>query len=124
MAKFEGIQEGPLTIGREDRDGELVLVFEGKSILRDPTELLQPLLFDSLSEASESSLTLVLDFRKLTYMNSSTFTPVVKTLEKARVGTGSVRVLFNSEERWQSVSFAALSIFATRDGRISVSGDV
>ena len=123
MAKFESVQEGPLTIRREDRDGELVLLFEGKSMLRDPSELLQPLLFDSLTEAESGGVSLILDFRSLTYMNSSTFTPVVKTLEKARVGGGSVKVLYNQAERWQSVSFAALSIFATKDGRIAVTGE-
>lgn len=122
MDRFEGISEGPLTITRSEPDGQLVFEFSGKSILRDPTELLQPILFQILAEAEESRQRLVLDFRNLTYMNSSTFTPLVKTLEKARLGDSMVTVWYSSIQKWQAVSFTALTIFDTGDGRVVVEG--
>jgi hypothetical protein len=122
MEKFNGITEGPLSISRNDDEETLVLSFTGKSILRDPTELLQPNLFLVLDEVEETGKTLVLDFTELSYMNSSTFTPLVKTLEKARRGTCRVRVLYDESQKWQSVSFAALTIFNTTDGRVQVEG--
>ena len=122
MERFEGIEEGPLTISRSDFDGGVKLIFQGKSILRDPAELLQPVLFQMLEDGDRDGTRLVLDFRGLTYMNSSTFTPLVKVLEKARLGESKVTVLYDSEQKWQSVSFTALVIFDTGDGRVSVRG--
>jgi hypothetical protein len=122
MDRFEGIQEGPLTVKRSGSDANVGLVFEGKSILRDPTEILQPILFQVLDESDDADKRLELDFRELSYMNSSTFTPIIKTLEKARLGDSKVTVIYSSDQKWQAVSFAALTIFDTGDGRISIEG--
>ena len=123
MSKFEGMTDGPLTIERTDESGDLCLRFIGKSILRDPSELLQPILLQVLEEAGTNSQRLILDFRGLTYMNSSTFTPLVKTLEKARLGTATLTVIYNETAKWQTVSFTALTIFNTSDGRMTVVGN-
>lgn len=122
MSRFDGIQEGPLTIRREEVTKDLVLVFEGKSILRDPAEFLQPILIQVLDEADAEGKRLILDFSSLTYMNSSTYTPLVKTLERARLGNSQITVLYDADQKWQSVSFVALTIFATGDGRVAVVG--
>lgn len=122
MSQFEGVQDGPLTIRREEITDDLILIFEGKSILRDPAEFLQPILIQVLEEADGEGKRLVLDFSGLTYMNSSTYTPLVKTLEKARLGQSRITVLYDAAQKWQSVSFVALTIFATGDGRVSVVG--
>ncbi len=122
MDRFEGIQDGPLNVQRSEDDQGLILAFTGKSILRDPTEVLQPILLRVLEEADRADSRLVLDFRELTYMNSSTFTPLIKTLERARLGGSRVTVLFSPDKKWQSVSFTALTIFDTPDGRIRVEG--
>jgi len=122
MEKFEGIQEGPLNLTRGERDGDIVIEFTGKSILRDPSEFLQPILFQVLEEAGEGGRRLVLDFRGLTYMNSSTFTPLIKLLERARTGDSKITVIFGSDQKWQAVSFAALTIFTTSDGRVAIEG--
>ena len=122
MNKFEGVQEGPLTIRREQASEDLTLVFEGKSILRDPTEFLQPILLQVVEEIDAEGKRLVLDFSDLAYMNSSTFTPLVKTLERARLGRSRITVLYDADQKWQSVSFSALKIFTTDDGRVAVVG--
>ena len=122
MSKFEGVQEGPLTIRREETSEDLTLVFEGKSILRDPTEFLQPVLLQVVEEIDAEGKRLVLDFSDLAYMNSSTFTPLVKTLERARLGRSRITVLYDTDQKWQSVSFSALEIFTTDDGRVAVVG--
>ena len=122
MNKFGGVQEGPLTIRREETSGDLTLVFEGKSILRDPTEFLQPILLQVVEEIDAEGKRLVLDFSDLAYMNSSTFTPLVKTLERARLGRSRMTVLYDADQKWQSVSFSALKIFTTDDARVAVVG--
>jgi hypothetical protein len=81
-----------------------------------------PILLRGIEEANSSGKRLLLDFRDVAYMNSSTFTPIIKVLEKARVGDAQVTVLYAKGLKWQEVSFTALTIFQTRDGRIEVRG--
>lgn len=105
-------------------DGDqLSLVFSGKSILDDPVEFVLPVLSEAMNEADESDRRLVLDFRDVTYMNSSTYAPLVRILHKARLSSSRISVVYAGTVRWQEVSFSALSIFQTRDGRIEVTGD-
>jgi len=102
-------------------DGGLVSIrFFGKSMLRDPNDFLMPILLRTLSEANTEKKRLLLDFRSLAYMNSSTLTPVIKVLEQARVGEGMVTVLYRKALKWQDISFSALMIFRTPDGRIEI----
>lgn len=103
-------------------DTAVTIHFSGKSILREPAEFVMPILLEALSEAMGRGKRLVLDFCDLAYMNSSTLTPVIKILERARLGDGQVTALYRKSLRWQAVSFSALSIFQTPDGRIQVSG--
>lgn len=108
----------------KNTDGEnLALVFSGKSILDDPVEFVLPVLSDALNEADEAGRRLVLDFREVTYMNSSTYAPLVRILHKARLSSSRISVVYAGTIRWQEVSFSALNIFQTRDGRIEVTGE-
>jgi hypothetical protein len=49
-------------------------------------------------------------------------TPVIKVLEQARVGDGMVTVMYSKTLKWQDISFSALVIFQTPDGRIEIQG--
>lgn len=111
-----------LTIRREDSPDEVRLVFSGKSILRDPSDFVLPILLESLEASLNQDKRLLMDFRDLSYMNSSTFTPVIKLLERARLGKGRVTALYKKGLKWQEVSFSALTIFRTNDGRIEITG--
>lgn len=122
MEKTTVFDEGPLKIERSNDESGLKLLFSGKSILRDPTKALQPVLLEMLEEASTSQKRLVLDFTGLKYMNSSSFTPIIRALEKSKLEGNEVSVIFSTEKRWQTVSFEALLIFETHDGRIKIEG--
>jgi len=102
--------------------GAIVVRFHGKSMLRDPNDFLMPILLRVLGEANTERKRLQLDFRSLAYMNSSTMTPVIKVLEQARVGDGMVTVMYRKALKWQDISFSALVIFQTPDGRIEIQG--
>ncbi len=105
------------------RESDAIAVrFHGKSMLRDPNEFLMPILLRSLGEANTGRKRLLLDFRSLAYMNSSTLTPVIKVLEQARLGDGMVTVVYRKELKWQDISFSALVIFQTPDRRIEIKG--
>lgn len=121
--KEEVFHNGALKIEKRQSDSNLTLVLSGKSILRDANETLLPVFTKSLDEATTSSRRLVLDFRPVTYMNSSSFAPVIKILEKARLGTTALSVIYSSHQKWQEVSFTAMTIFRTPDGRITISGE-
>lgn len=122
MAQHERLKNGPLTVYESEDEGSISYYFRGKSIVRSPTDSLQPFLFEVLDEADRGGRRLVLDFRPLTYMNSSSFTPIIKALERARLRESKVTVLYDPAKKWQAVSFVALLIFETPDGRISVAG--
>lgn len=121
-AREELLNEGALKIEKQRSEAELVLMLSGKSIIRDATGTLLPVFVTALEEAEAEGVRLVLDFRTVTYMNSSSFAPVIKILEKARIGMMPVTVMYSREQKWQEVSFAAMTIFKTPDGRVAITG--
>ena len=55
-------------------------------------------------------------------MNSSTITPLIKILERAKRGTSHVTVLYDKSLHWQDLTFSALEIFKTDDKRVDIKG--
>lgn len=113
---------GSLTVEVTESPEAVTIIWLGKSISRKPSTFLTPILTDALSTATQAEKTVVIDFRKLQYMNSSSITPVIKILERAKRGTVPVRILYDQSQRWQDLSFSALEIFETRDNRIEIRG--
>ena len=111
-----------LTIEVTEDDANVSLVWKGRSIVRKPNDFVMPIMLDALSVANESGKRLVLDFQELEYMNSSTLTPIIKILERARRGETQLTVIYKESLRWQDLSFAALRIFETQDTRVEIKG--
>ena len=105
----------------EDKDS-LIAKWTGKSTDREPGKFITPILMDAIKEGSDKSLRVVMDFRELSYMNSSTITPLIKILERAKRGNTQISVLYNKALHWQSLSFSALEIFMTQDQRVEIIG--
>ncbi len=122
MAKVQTYTNSQLTIDVSEEDQTITVHFLGKSILRDPNDFVMPILLRTLGDAIAARKRIVLDFRDLSYMNSSTLTPVIKILERARVGEGQITVSYRKTLKWQDISFSALVIFQTPDGRIVIKG--
>lgn len=101
---------------------ELRLLWRGKSTEREPGPFLVPVLAEAFESARSAGVPLVLDFTGLDYMNSSTFTPVVKALDDSRRLSVPVVLEYSLSRRWQALSFSALRTFETLDGRIKVNG--
>jgi hypothetical protein len=55
-------------------------------------------------------------------MNSSTITPIIKVLERAKRGTTPISLLYQRAVKWQDLSFSALGIFETKDRRVTIEG--
>jgi hypothetical protein len=115
----ERFAERELTIEVAEGD-DLRLVWRGKSNDREPERFLAPIFSAVLGRAREGGKQVVLDFSALEYMNSSTFTPLVKMIGEAKRTGVTVTLEYDGSRKWQSVSFAALKVFETRDGHFSV----
>jgi len=103
-------------------DGETRVVWSGRSTAREPMVFIGPIITEALTESAAAGSKLVLDFRALAYMNSSTITPLIRLLRQASKGRERVLVLYQSAARWQEISFSALTVFETKDGRIEIRG--
>jgi hypothetical protein len=122
MESVQSYTKDQLKIDVEKGEEAFSVQFHGKSMLRDPNEFVMPILLKTLAEAMEQKKRVVMDFSELTYMNSSTLTPVIKVLERARVGTGEITIAYRKRLKWQDISFSALTIFQTPDRRIAIEG--
>ena len=111
-----------LRIQVSDENDSITVTWFGKSIMRNPGGFITPILVDVMSRGSDDEKRIILDFRKLEYMNSSSITPVIKILERARRGINQVTVLYEKSLRWQYLSFSALEIFETGDRRVEIKG--
>jgi len=98
------------------------IVWSGRSTARDPVSFIGPLLTEALLRTPEGEKEIVLDFRALEYMNSSTITPLIRLLHEAKKSRHRVVVLYSKAAKWQELSFSALTIFETEDKRIEIRG--
>ena len=114
--------DGTLTLVLEENPGELRLKWQGMSMAREPSRFLMPILSRALDLGAQQSKPLVIDFKALEYLNSSTLSPVIRALEQARRGQNRVKVQYDKGVKWQALSFTGLDIFKTPDARIDVEG--
>jgi hypothetical protein len=115
-------EEGELALEVEEAAAEVRVVWRGKSADREPGRFLVPVLDEVLARARAAGAKLVLDFSALEYMNSSTFTPVVKALDSARKAGVRIALEYSLARKWQALSFSALRTFETSHGSVTVSG--
>ncbi|MBI1949430.1 MAG: hypothetical protein HYS27_27335 [Deltaproteobacteria bacterium] len=116
----EQFEDGSLKLTLDDNGGILTLVWQGRSVAREPGLFLLPILTRLIERGEKDKKRIVLDFRKLEYLNSSTVTPIIRVLEQAKRGTAMVSVIYDAELKWQALSFSALYLFQSLDGRVTV----
>lgn len=122
-AKERIMDSGDLKIGISEDESLISISWSGRSTERDPGKFLNPVLGEAFKTADTEGKSVLLDFKNLEYMNSSTVTPVVKILSDAGKGIKSILIKYNNKFRWQQVSFSALQVFAAKDTRISIVGE-
>ena len=111
-----------LKIELEEKKDAIKISWSGKSIDREPGKFITPILVNAIRRSSGLNKKIVLDFRELAYMNSSSITPVIKILERAKRGRTQIRVVYKKSLKWQDLSFSALEIFRTKDRRVEIKG--
>lgn len=119
MVARESLSDEGLTVELSESEREVRLELRGKSAARQPEAFLVPVLQRAMERGGQGARQVVMDFGAMEYMNSSSFTPLVKLLEQASRGGQRVRLEYSQARRWQVLSFTALRAFETRDGRIS-----
>jgi len=111
-----------LSISVTEDEEAINAAWSGKSIAREPGKFITPLLMRLTKRCSDTDKRLMLDFRRIEFMNSSTITPVIKVLERAKRGSSRLTVIYESESKWQELIFSALTIFSTDDGQVLLKG--
>jgi len=114
--------QGELSLEAHEGPGELRLIWRGRSADREPGKFLLPVLGEAIETCRRRAVRLCLDFSALEYMNSSTFTPIVKTIDEARRAGVGIALEYSQAKKWQALSFSALRTFETPDGQIAVLG--
>ena len=113
---MESLTAGDLSIElEEERSLSLVCNWKGKSNERHPGEVLNPW-FDRLLEAAVGAkLPLVMHFEKLEHFNSSTISTLIRLIQGARGKGVALTISYDSNVRWQRLSFDALRVFDKND---------
>jgi len=122
MGKAEVFTSNLLAIEVVENGTSFKVKWSGISIEREPARFITPILVDVVGKGSDRNKKIIVDFRKLTYMNSSTITPVIKILERAKRGKNQIKVVYQKSLKWQDLIFSALEIFQTKDKRIEIKG--
>ena len=122
MKKIELFEDGLLQIELIENTNSITLVWTGKSTHRKPSEFISPVLAETIRRSNASKKRIIMDFRRLEYMNSSTITPIIKILERAKRGATEITLLYNKSLKWQDLSFSALEIFETQDSKVEIKG--
>ena len=122
MGKIESFIQNLLKIEVKENQDKHTFLWTGKSIDRNPSGFITPILVTGLKKGLDLNKRVVMDFRKLEYMNSSTITPIIKVLDRAKRGTNQITVIYDKTLKWQELSFSAMEIFQTKDNRIEIKG--
>lgn len=122
MSNVETYSSSMLTIEVEENHKEINIIFKGKSTERDPSVFITPILTESVHNSKKFSKKIMMDFRELEYMNSSTITPIIKIMENANELNSSISIQYKKSKKWQDLCFSALRIFETKDHRIEITG--
>jgi len=122
MKKPELFTNNFLTIQVVEHKDTIDVRWEGKSVDREPSKFISPILVKVLEMASELNKRIIMDFQSMAYMNSSTITPIIKILERAKKGMTKITIFYQKSLKWQELNFSALKIFKTKDNRLEIKG--
>ena len=122
MMKPEKYTNKYLTIEVIENESTIDVNWEGKSIDREPSKFVSPILVKVLEMASALNKRIIMDFQSLSYMNSSTITPIIKILDRAKNGMTKITITYQKKLKWQELNFSALEVFRTEDNRLEIKG--
>ena len=122
MKKPELFTNKFLTIQVVEHENSIDVSWKGKSVDREPSKFISPILVKVLQMAGDLNKRIIMDFQSMSYMNSSTITPIIKILERAKSGMTKITIFYQKSLKWQELNFSALEIFKTKDNRLEIKG--
>jgi len=122
MKKPELFTNKLLTIRVVEHENSIDVSWKGKSVDREPSKFISPILVKVLEMAGDLNKRIIMDFQSMSYMNSSTITPIIKILERAKSGMTKITIFYQKSLKWQELNFSALEIFKTKDNRLEIKG--
>ena len=122
MIKPEKYTNQYLSIEVIEHETTIDVKWEGKSIDREPSKFISPVLVKVLQMAGTLNKRITMDFQSLSYMNSSTITPIIKILDRAKKGMTKITIIYRKTLKWQELNFSALEVFRTEDNRLEIKG--
>ncbi len=122
MKPPEIFESSLLKITLQEDEDQINVKWNGKSVERDPSIFLTPILLNVLESSTSDNKPIRMDFTELEYLNSSTITPIIKILERAKRGNNFLTLVYKKSLKWQDLSFSALEIFQTQDQRVAIKG--
>ena len=118
----KSFKSGELAIGVELTMSMLKLSWRGRSVARDPAEVLKPF-FETLGAHFDKQRDVELDFREFEYMNSSTLKPILAFVQTASGAVRSVQVKYDAKKNWQRLSFKLLQAVSSTWPNVTVLGE-
>ncbi len=100
--------------------GRTLMSWIGQSDDRNPSVSLNPYL-DSLIDGLKGT-ELIVEYRRLDYMNSSTVPPIIQFLKKLNSNGIKTEIVYDSNSKWQCASFKALETLSLMMNNITVTG--
>ncbi len=122
MMKAKKYTNNNLSIEVIEHEDAINVKWEGKSIDREPGKFISPILVKVTEMASTLNKRITMDFQSLSYLNSSTITPIIKILERAKKGMTKITIIYRKSLKWQELNFTALEVFRTEDNRLEIKG--
>lgn len=102
---------GELKVVVDEASRPMEMKFFGESDSANVSKELRDLFGSYEALAAERGL--LLDFRELEYMNSSSFPPIVELIRDLHTRQSPVTVLYSQSKPWQRTPFTAISSIAS-----------
>ena len=100
-----------LTIWSATVKKQRLLLWSGECDFRNPAEVLTPVLTSYAQSLKEGPV--VLDFRGLVFMNSSSVTPILAFVKSLCTRGIPVHLIYNSDVNWQRITASSMRTIAT-----------
>jgi hypothetical protein len=108
-----------IKVGKEE-DGHII-TWLGKSELRNPSEVLNPYLTDLLDTINATKL--VVDFKRLEFMNSSTFPALLSFMKNCDKRSIPTVFHYDNTLEWQVASFKPLVTISKTLKNVKIEGN-
>lgn len=118
---MENLESGALKIWVTNNDDRITITWMGKSEDRNPEIVLNPYVDGLLNSLKDKKV--ILDFKNLEFMNSSTIPPIIRLMKKLEDEGISTEIIYNSSNYWQVFSFEILEQLSSLMAKVTIRGE-